>query len=286
MWLIFLALYFVFGTASYLIRRTLAHKFDQYNALLNATYFVFFIIPTAIIWGLMVPHNFDIGAANFIYLIVGGLIWPLFAVLAFRANKDVDVGIFVVILNTSPIFTLLIAIPFLNESLSSQQYIGVTFLIAAGVLAGLSQLRSSAKLSKTGIIYSILTAAALGTGIAFERFMLNRIDFGTYLIVGWGMTGVWMAIFAYRQWPKLGGMLRQIGSKSVVAYGLLNTLKSIFFILGILISGSAALFSPAASFLAVVVVITAYFVLRERQHMPQKITSAGIGILGLILLSS
>ena len=81
-------------------------------------------------------------------------------------------------------------------------------------------------------------------------------------------------------------MLAEIGLKNFTAYGLINVFKSSFFIAGLLISGSAALFSSATNFLSVVVVISAYFLLHERMHIIEKTIAVTIGIAGLIMITT
>lgn len=268
------------------MRRVFAQKFAHHTMLLNGSFYVFFLLPVAVIIGFATPHNFNIGTANLLLLLGGSLIWPLFTLASFRANKDIDAGIYAVIANVSPAFTLLIAVPFLNENLSGAQYLGTGLLIASGSLASWSQLRNHAKVNSSGILFCILSAFILGVAIVYERLMLNRVDFGTYILLGWGAQVGWAAVLAYNRWNRLPSMVQEIGLKHFTVYGLLNVLKSVCFISALLISGSAALFSSAANFLAVVVIIAAYFVLHERRHIAEKIISAFVGITGLLLIAS
>ena len=285
MWQFFLILYFVFGATSYLQRRVLAKQFNHYNWLINAVFFVFFLLPAALLIGFLSPHDLNIGIENYILLLVGSLIWPVFGLVSFRANKDVDVGIYVIITNISPIFTLMVAVPLMGERLSGIQWLGAALLIVSGVLAGLSQLRKHSRANLRGIVFCFIATILLGFAIAYERYMLNRIDFGTYVLIGWGSQIVWMAGLAYKEWPKLPQLLNDAGLKNIASYSLMSTLKSVTFILALLLSGSASIIGAAGNFMAVVVVIAAYIFLKENKHMFEKITSVAIGIAGLIMLT-
>lgn len=186
MWQLLIILYFIFGAASYLLRKVLAQELGEHNRLINAIYFLFFLLPTTIILSFFFPHNLNVGLLNFLLLIGGSIIWPILAIISFHANKKVDVGIFTIISNLSPIFTLAIALPFLHENLKPMQFIGIGLLILSGVLAASSQLRKREHASTEGVLVCLLSAAVFGIAVVYERFMLNRVEFGTYLIYGWG----------------------------------------------------------------------------------------------------
>lgn len=68
-------------------------------------------------------------------------------------------------------------------------------------------------------------------------------------------------------------------------YGGSNALKSTCFILALLYSGSAALVSAATNFMAVVVIIAAYFVLKEKDNILHKGIASVIGIVGLLMVT-
>ena len=133
MWWFFLFGYFVFATGSYLLRRVFAQKFSHHTLLLNGSFYVFFLLPATLIIGFLAPHNFDIGVDNLIYLLLGSLVWPVFTLASFRANKYVDAGIYTVIANASPIFTILIAVTFIGESLTTAQFLGAGIVNSFGL---------------------------------------------------------------------------------------------------------------------------------------------------------
>src|SRR5258708_4172464 len=105
MWQFFIALYFVFGTSSYLLRGELARKFGEHNRLINATFSLLFLLPAAILLAFFFPHNVNVGVLNLFLLLGGGILWPLFLIVAFSANKKVDVGVYTLFNNLSPLFT-------------------------------------------------------------------------------------------------------------------------------------------------------------------------------------
>lgn len=285
MWQLSLFFYFVLGVVGNLMRRVLAQKFSHYNRLISGVFYLFFLLPAAIVMGLTHPHDLHIGGANVAYLLTGSLIWPLYNLSAFRANKDVDVAIFSIISNLSPLATLAIAIPFLGEHLNTRQYAGILVLILSAMIAVQPKLRGHHRANVNGILWCLLTTTILGVAIAYERFMLNRIDFGSYIIIGWSSQIAWMVALTGKEWRYLPDMVRQAGFKTILAYGSSGALRSCAFILALLWSGSASLISGATDFLTVLLVVAAYFVIHERDHILQKAVASIVGVAGLLMLT-
>lgn len=286
MWQFLILLYFVFGSASYLLRRVLAQELGEHIRAINAVFFLFFLLPAIPILVFFFPHNLHVGVLNLFLLIIGSAIWPICNLLALHSNKKVDVGIFTIISNLSPIFTILIAIPFLHESLNTVQIAGAGLLITSGIIATVSQMRGSNKISTDGILACLLSALVLGVAVAYERFMLSRVDFGTYLVFGWGAQIFWAVFMARKEIQKLPELFKK-GlriKKLILVWGAVTLFKSLSFILSLKIS-SASVISVATDFMSVVVVISAYFFLNERKHINYKIIATIVGVAGLLLIA-
>lgn len=287
MWQTLIILYFIFGATSYLLRKVLAQKIGEHNRVINAIYFLIFLLPTAIMLSFLLPHNLDVGLINLILLIGGSIIWPIIALVSFYANRKVDVGILAIITNLSPIFTLVIALPFLHENLKSLQFLGVGLLVLSGVLASYSQLRKREHTNMEGILICLLSAALLGIAVAYERFMLSRMELGTYIIYGWGSQIFWALVFTGKELQKIPKLLSKDNEvrKTLISWGAVRTLVSVTFILSLKLSEGASVFSAASNFLSIAVVIAAYFFLKERQHLLSKGFATVLGIIGLFLVA-
>ncbi|HEV3245085.1 MAG TPA: DMT family transporter [Candidatus Paceibacterota bacterium] len=287
MWQLFVAGYFVFGTANYVLRRELAQKIGEQNRLINAVFFLFFLLPVGAVLVFFFPHNLNVGSTNLILLLAGSIVWPLYYLVAFSANKHVDVGIFSVINNLSPIVTLAIALPFLHENPSTLQLVGIGLLIFSGALAASSKLRQKSGSTWQGIWLCLLTALILGFATAYEKFMLNRIDFGAYLVYGWGAQIVWSTIIAWSDLKKIPAMFSKTSATRsiLIIWGVSSALRSCSFILALKVT-SASILSATTDFLSILVVLVAYFYLKEREHMLIKWSAAAIGVLGLLLVAA
>lgn len=286
-WQVALLLYFVFGTTSYLLRRVLAQKVGEHNRLINAIFYACFLLPAVIVLGFIFPHNLHIGALNYVLLILYGLVWPCYFLIAFRANRLVDAGVFTIINNLSPLVTIVVALPFLHEHLTSFQYFGGALLILSGILVAYPHVKRVNPIGISGVMTCVGAAVIMGLAVAYERFMLNRVDFGTYFLIGWGAQVFWALVFAHRDFKKIPALLGKNSAVRgiVIAWGAVSALRSVAFVTSLKTSGSASIISVASDFLSVAVVVAAYFFLRERDHMRIKIGAVIIGVAGLLLIA-
>ncbi len=147
-------------------------------------------------------------------------------------------------------------------------------------------MRESNKISMNAIGVCLLAALVLGIAVAYERFMLTRIDFGSYLVYGWGAQILWAVILTHKELRKLPSLFgKNLGARNLIlAWGATSLLKSMSFILALKTS-TASVISVVTDFLSVVVVISAYFFLKERKHIVYKIVAAIVGIAGLLFIA-
>lgn len=286
-WQVLISLYMVLGTAAYLLRRSLATKpISEHNKLINGFFFLCVLYPLGLIVAALSSPDLSIGWLNLVFLLVGSGVFPLIMVMAFRASKDIDAGLYTILNNLTPIIIIVAASVLLHETLSGRQMIGAAVIISSAFLATLPRLNHSYKNPSTGLLFALASVSLLGLAIVYERWMLSRIDYGAYLVFAWGSQAIWMTAIA---WPerKYIHLLRAKGNfKKVLGYGLTNAFKGLAFVGALKVSGNAALVGASSSFMAVLVVISAYFVLKEKEHLWLKVASAFVGASGLIILNT
>ena len=285
-WQLLLIGYLVFGTAGYLLRRHLAQTFAKHNRLVNAFFFVAVLYPVGLLVAAFTSPNLSIGWLNALFLLAGSGIFPLINVLAYRASKDVDAGLYTILNNLTPIVTIIAASLLLHESLNDRQLLGAVIIITSAFLATLPKLRHRATSNSAGMLFALTSVVLLGLAIVYERWMLTRIDFGAYLVFGWGAQTLWMVIMA---WPERKN-IRVLQNKKyfwpVLGYGIANAFKGLGFVGALKLSGNASVVGAFASFMAVVVVLAAYVALKEREWLWFKLAAAAIGTAGLIILNT
>lgn len=285
-WQIFLILYLALGTASYLIRRTLAKTLTQYNRLINGFFFLVILYPLGLIVAMLNNADLVIGWMNIIILLIGGGMFPLINLLAFKASKDIDAGLYTILGNITPIVTIIVASLILNESLNNLQLVGAAIIITSAFVATLPSIHHNSKSSPKGLFLALSSVALLGVAIVFERWMLIRIGFGAYLVFGWGAQTLWMALIAWPERRNIKILKSKKNFLPILSYGLTNAFKGLCFVTALSLSGNASIVGASASFMTVSVVIAAYIILKERNNLWLKIGSATAGTIGLIIINA
>lgn len=285
-WKLFILAYLVFATGAYLIRRNLATTLSRHNRQINLLYFLIALYPLGLIIAIILRAPLDITVQNLGFIVAGSLSFPLVMVLAFKASQNLDAGNYAVLHNLVPVVTIASATVFLGERLANTELFAVFLLLLAAYIVTIPNINRTNLGSTQGLIIGLGAVTVLGLGVTFERFMLNRIEFGTYLVYGWGAQTFWMVIIARKHLIKAFKLFANAGKKKhILAYMYSNALKGICFVSALKLSGSASIVSAIASFLTVLVVISAYLFLNEKTHLWRKVSASLIGLAGLLILN-
>jgi drug/metabolite transporter (DMT)-like permease len=244
------------------------------------------LYPIGFLYSFTFHPNLAIGWPNLAIIAIGSLIFPIVNIVAFKANKDVDVGVYSIIANLMPVITIITAWGLLGDTLTPRQMLGAAILLFSSIIIMLPQLSHRSRSSVKGMLLAVLSTVLLGLGITYERFVLGRIDFGAYLVIGWGAQSLWMLALAWPERHKLKKLMGEGKWKRIYAYTLSTTFRSLCFITALRLAQNASLVSSAISFTAVMVVLAGYIYLKEKEWVWLKVGSALVGTAGLIILSS
>jgi len=214
------------------------------------------------------------------------MMFPIANVWAYRASNEVDAGLYTVLNNLRPIVTIATAWIFLEQVLAGQQLVGAAVIILSTFLVTLPNLRHHIKNRNAGLALALASITLVGFGTTFESFMLHRIDFGAYLVFGLGTQSLWMAVFTWPERKHIHLLRESKNLRPILAFSLSNSFKGLFFLAALKLSGSASIVSASASFMAMLVVIAAFVILRERDWLWLKISSALAGAIGLLLINA
>ena len=267
------------------MRRFLATTLKRYNRLINGFFLVAVLYPVGLLAASFTNPDLSIGWQNFIIILIASGVFPLIKLLAFRASRDVDAGLYTILSNIAPIITIVAAAIFLSESLNGWQQMGVAIVLTSALLASLLGVSRRSIKSSPGLVYALVSITLLGLAIVFERWMLTRVDFGAYLVFGWGAQALWMAIIAWPERRYIKIIKNKANFLPILGYGVANSLKGLCFLGALHLSGNASIVGVSSSFMAVLVVVAAYFVLKEREWLGYKTAVAVFGAIGLIILS-
>ena len=139
--------------------------------------------------------------------------------------------------------------------------------------------------NRTAMLCAVSAVILLGLGFVFERYMLTRMDFGAYIVFGWGLQMVWGVLFALPERKSYKILFDPKIRKKLWAYSLSSTFRGLCIVGALYLSGNVSVVMASASFLTVLVVIAAYYILKEKDWMWLKMGAATLGFAGLLLIN-
>lgn len=285
-WQALLAVYLILNTATYILQRRLGQTLAKHRRLVAGFFFLVVHYPVGLFVAFSLSPDLAIGWVNAGILLLGSWIFPLINILSLRASKDVDAGHFTVMSNVTPVVTIVAATVLLNEQLNNHQLVGAVIIIASAFIVTLPYLRSRSRSKTSGVVIALTVFLLAGLATVFERWMLTRIDLGAYLVFGWGAQTIWMALTAWPERKHFKILKNKKYFMPIMGYAVASSIKGVFFLAALQLSGNASLFSAFASFTAIMVVPAAYYLLKEKQWLWLKILAAITGTVGLIVLNT
>jgi uncharacterized membrane protein len=136
-----------------------------------------------------------------------------------------------------------------------------------------------------GLIYALLAGVSYAIGIVNEKSLLGHMTVGSYVVFGIGaqllMALITVIIIQPKQlhlllkprifgWSALNGVFRGVGG--------------VCFILSEVKSNNVALVSVISNFKLIIVILLSWWLLKERQYLARKFTSATASIIGLTMM--
>jgi drug/metabolite transporter (DMT)-like permease len=284
-WQFLLVIYLLLNTAAYLLQRKLGQILAEHKRLISAFFFLIIHYPLGLIVAFNNSPNLHIGWLNALFLLIGSWVFPIIIVLSLKASKTVDAGLFTIMSNLIPVITIVAAMLLLHESLNSHQLLGAAIIIVSAFIITLPYLQHHSKSRASGLAAALLCFLLGGLATVYERWMLTRIGFGSYLIFGWGFQTLWTVIIAWPERKSISILLRKKYFMPVMGYALSASIKGVLFIAALSLT-SASLVTAFISFTAILVVLAAYFILKEKDWLWLKIVAATLGTIGLIILNT
>lgn len=105
-WQLLLAIYLILATISFLLRRKLGESSPQYNKLVNWFFYLVILYPVGVVAAIVLHGSLRISLINLAIISIAELVFPLISITQYRANKDVDAGLFTILNSLKPIITI------------------------------------------------------------------------------------------------------------------------------------------------------------------------------------
>lgn len=273
-----IALAVLFGTASKLLHRYVLKETEPYAyALLINLVSTLLFLPLAA-RHVTLPSN----STGYILLGIAALLWTIVSVSGNFAYKGTDVSIKDPISQSALLWTLVFGIAFLGENPSPLRITG-TLIIFLGV-SGLMfhPEKRFGRMTNPGIQWTLFTAL-LGAGVAIvDKFMLKSFPpefYGFLMFLGPTVT---LSLFLGGRSQHLVHLLRRRGLAAIAASILTSamyylTLKTYAVI-------DVTLAYPLLRLGTLFTVLSGIVILKEREHLTQKVIATIIIVTGSILV--
>ncbi|HLD80885.1 MAG TPA: DMT family transporter [archaeon] len=215
-----------------------------------------------------------------------GLFNALGFLVFYKAFQLGKIAIVSPITNTWAVFTIVMALAFLGESLTAVQAFGALLAILGSVLVSfklhdLYNLDLSRKNVALGAEYALIAALLFGSFYTVLDVLASRLDwfFPMFLVRFPTLALVFLASAAIKK--KLDFPSNALGLVALV--GLLETIGNLSYGAGITLEFSAVM-APIAATMPLVTILLAVVLLKESLEVNQKVGIASI-VSGIVLLS-
>lgn len=219
----------------------------------------------------------------------GGFMFALTNAWTYKTLVYFDAAIATIASTLNTIFSVIGAVLFLNEDLTAMQLVGAFILMLAityGVLASHSKAKKNVRRSAyLGMCYAVLAGLSFAVAILNEKWLLERMNVATYGVYGIGGQFVMIVASAILLQSK---QLRLVTKPFVLKWslltGVLRGIGGVLFIMTEVKSNNVALASVIANFRMIIVIFLGAWLLKEHQHMRQKLIAASTSIGGMVVM--
>ncbi len=284
-WQIAIAIHLAFSTTFALGQRHIAKNRLYSPALTTALMYLLTITPVGIIWAASTGLT-DFGFSKHIWFVlpVSGLLFALANIFAFWANEKIDAAQFNVISNLRNLVTVFISSIFLSEVLTIKQLAGGLLLVAGAIFISANGFSKKSRKVNQYTFVAFASAAFMGSAISLEKYVLDFVNFETYLVVGWSAQTIAMTIIALPQFKEVSIKRDKKKLLSIFALGLLRTFAGFMLVKALILSDNSSLIAVMTSIKAPLVFIAALILLKERADMRRKVAGVSLAVVGLLLM--
>jgi drug/metabolite transporter (DMT)-like permease len=229
--------------------------------------------------GFVFPPIWDL-PFNFLLLAV---LYAAFTIYLFKAFKTIQASEVVILLTTSSLWTIIIALLFLGETLSFTRVLGVLIIFTAVVLVNYNK-KFNFQFSK-GVVYALIAAFCIGVAFANDAYILNfGVDVTSFTAVSFFLPS--MVILLVN--PKLLLEVNKFANTRIVVkmflLGFFYSIAAIAAYLAYQAGGGVSQLAPISQSRVVLTVILSALILKEKDNLSKKLFAAGLVTVGVLLL--
>ena len=273
--------YFVAASASPLQRRWLATRRPAEGS--GQTAFAFrtslVVITLSLFIPLFSPFEIKGGFEDLVLLTaVCGVFGAGFFVCSYIAQRHVEAGISILVVNIYTPITIILASMFLNERLTSLQVLGTLLLLVAIVLISKKHRIGVFRFDKYFLLM-LASGIMLGAALTAERALQKTTGFAAGSILSWWAQSACLGIAVLLARSKTA-----YGFTDTLTTGVLRFFQQLSWVILLFVVGNLSVVSAVTTFKIVVIFIAAAFLLKEREDLPRKILGGLVAVAGLLLM--
>ncbi|MDP3742274.1 MAG: DMT family transporter [Candidatus Micrarchaeota archaeon] len=217
-----------------------------------------------------------------LFVIASSVFWACASFAGFKAYSQMEVSSKSLIGRTKVLFSFLLALLFLRETISAEKILGVVLIFAGLILLTYKKSIGFSDLKSKGVSLTILSAFFVSCALIIDKFATQFFPLGMYSFIVYALPVVFLVPFALQ---------RKADVKSIVKNKFAATLGTVilgaasyYFILNAFKFAEASVVIPIAELSMLVTVAGGALVLREKVDA-KKIIAAVVVIAGAVLLS-
>jgi len=282
-WQILIGISVILYSVSVLLQRILLKN----NKSEPISFSIFFQIGVALVIGiivLIIQGRIPISnIANISWsVLVMTILYALSNIFIFKSLKVTEASRFTIIFSSKTLFAIIGSSLIFKEGLTPIQWVGAV-LIIVGVVA-VSSSKLNLKFNK-GDMFALAAAFLFGLANTNDRFLVKFFDPYSYVVLGFLLPGVLIAIFYPKKIVNMKEYIKKTFIFKMLLLCLLYGLSAVAFFAALSISPNSSQIFTINAFGAIITVVLAIIILKERDYLARKIIGAIISLAGLLLVN-
>lgn len=281
-WQVLLTISILAESFGRVLQRFLMKDHDS-DPIAYAVWFQFLAGSILLIYTLMVgfklPDNLLSLTPN---LILEPIFWGITIMLIFKALVQTEASVFTILFGIRVVFIVITAYVFLKETFSLNQMLGTILIILSVFLVS----HRKEKLQfKKGEFYSILAGIFATAGVINDAVILKQFDVTTYSALGFLAPGLFIWATHPTSTKKIVALPKSKIFPKIALLGLIYGIAYLTYNSAYFSGNNAAQIAAIFQVSAVLTVLIAVVLLKERSRLLTKILAALISFIGVLLVS-
>jgi drug/metabolite transporter (DMT)-like permease len=201
-------------------------------------------------------------------------------VFSFKGFKSIGASEHTILLTSTQIWVILGAILFLHETLTVTKLIGAACILSGVVLA---EWRRQSFVLNEGAVFVLLAALGFATSNVISYFIVRNFDVLSYLLSICVFVTSILIISRPRIFMQIRFYFKPKRALNIVATSTGSALANIFAFTAYQVGRNALQIGPIMATETLLTVLLAFAILKERDHLLQKIIGSLAALIGTIL---